>query len=156
MCRPTRSTTSGTSDGAAYNTIQYNKDDITSFYGSSCANNGKGALNTPETLPLFSQCILHCIPRYVEYKGKKSKARLCLERCLDIAEEVLGKRSTNTTAAFAAMLQVRRLRNSSNWSALGAMGQSAHGSLVDEERVIPLPPTGQNGQAGSARRRRRR
>eukprot|EP00959_Pyramimonas_sp_CCMP1952_P373308 7817795-Pyramimonas_sp.AAC.1 len=24
---------------------------ITSFYGSSCANNGKGALNTPETLP---------------------------------------------------------------------------------------------------------
>eukprot|EP00959_Pyramimonas_sp_CCMP1952_P121706 2544710-Pyramimonas_sp.AAC.1 len=23
----------------------------TSFYGSSCANNGKGALNTPETLP---------------------------------------------------------------------------------------------------------
>eukprot|EP00959_Pyramimonas_sp_CCMP1952_P158360 3311837-Pyramimonas_sp.AAC.1 len=26
----------------------------TSCYGSSCANNGKGALNTPETLPLFS------------------------------------------------------------------------------------------------------
>ena len=24
---------------------------ITSFYGSSCANNGKGALNTPEALP---------------------------------------------------------------------------------------------------------
>ena len=27
-------------------------DNITSFYGSSCANNGKGALNTPETLPI--------------------------------------------------------------------------------------------------------
>eukprot|EP00976_Prorocentrum_cordatum_P093531 1189411-Prorocentrum_minimum.AAC.1 len=27
---------------------------ITSFYGSSCANNGKDALNTPKTLPLFS------------------------------------------------------------------------------------------------------
>eukprot|EP00976_Prorocentrum_cordatum_P074222 1181426-Prorocentrum_minimum.AAC.6 len=26
---------------------------ITSFYGSSSANNGKGALNTPETLPHF-------------------------------------------------------------------------------------------------------
>eukprot|EP00976_Prorocentrum_cordatum_P065907 1178095-Prorocentrum_minimum.AAC.2 len=26
---------------------------VTAFYGSSCANNGKGALNTPETLPLF-------------------------------------------------------------------------------------------------------
>eukprot|EP00959_Pyramimonas_sp_CCMP1952_P287774 6018298-Pyramimonas_sp.AAC.1 len=26
----------------------------TSFYGSSCANDGKDALNTPETLPLFS------------------------------------------------------------------------------------------------------
>ena len=24
---------------------------ITLFYGSSCANNGKGALDTPETLP---------------------------------------------------------------------------------------------------------
>ena len=23
-------------------------DNITSFYGSSCANNGKGALNTPD------------------------------------------------------------------------------------------------------------
>eukprot|EP00976_Prorocentrum_cordatum_P093753 1189521-Prorocentrum_minimum.AAC.2 len=32
--------------------------DITSFYGSSCANNSKGALNTPETLPLrVSQCV---------------------------------------------------------------------------------------------------
>eukprot|EP00959_Pyramimonas_sp_CCMP1952_P403387 8452238-Pyramimonas_sp.AAC.1 len=31
---------------------------ITSFYGSSCANNnGKGALNTPENLPLFSPCV---------------------------------------------------------------------------------------------------
>eukprot|EP00959_Pyramimonas_sp_CCMP1952_P164506 3439103-Pyramimonas_sp.AAC.2 len=27
---------------------------ITSFYGSSCADNGKDAFNTPETLPLFS------------------------------------------------------------------------------------------------------
>eukprot|EP00976_Prorocentrum_cordatum_P081227 1184303-Prorocentrum_minimum.AAC.1 len=30
---------------------------ISSFYGSSCANNSKGALNTPETLPLLSTCI---------------------------------------------------------------------------------------------------
>eukprot|EP00976_Prorocentrum_cordatum_P078094 1182959-Prorocentrum_minimum.AAC.4 len=30
---------------------------ITSFYGSSCAKNGKDALNTPETLPLFSSCV---------------------------------------------------------------------------------------------------
>eukprot|EP00976_Prorocentrum_cordatum_P011838 238493-Prorocentrum_minimum.AAC.1 len=28
----------------------------TTCYGSSCANNGKAALNTPETLPLFSPC----------------------------------------------------------------------------------------------------
>eukprot|EP00976_Prorocentrum_cordatum_P100338 1192192-Prorocentrum_minimum.AAC.2 len=27
---------------------------ITSFYGSSCAKNGKGALNTPDARPLFS------------------------------------------------------------------------------------------------------
>eukprot|EP00976_Prorocentrum_cordatum_P073360 1181059-Prorocentrum_minimum.AAC.2 len=38
-----------------------------SFYGSSCANNVKGALNTPETLPLFSPCVhlptfSHCSP----------------------------------------------------------------------------------------------
>eukprot|EP00959_Pyramimonas_sp_CCMP1952_P461123 9481074-Pyramimonas_sp.AAC.2 len=26
---------------------------ITSLYGSSCANNGKGALNTPEILPII-------------------------------------------------------------------------------------------------------
>ena len=40
---------------------------ITSFYGSSCANNGKGALNTQEALPLFSPCVQfptfsHCSP----------------------------------------------------------------------------------------------
>eukprot|EP00959_Pyramimonas_sp_CCMP1952_P279839 5850725-Pyramimonas_sp.AAC.1 len=36
--------------------IEFNFDNnITSFYGSSCANNnGKDALNTPKTLPLFS------------------------------------------------------------------------------------------------------
>eukprot|EP00959_Pyramimonas_sp_CCMP1952_P282383 5902262-Pyramimonas_sp.AAC.1 len=34
---------------------QGRQDTITSFYGSSCANNGEDALNnTPETLPLFS------------------------------------------------------------------------------------------------------
>eukprot|EP00959_Pyramimonas_sp_CCMP1952_P101373 2120625-Pyramimonas_sp.AAC.1 len=30
---------------------------ITLFHGSSCANNDKGALNTPESLPLFSTCV---------------------------------------------------------------------------------------------------
>eukprot|EP00959_Pyramimonas_sp_CCMP1952_P413723 8668755-Pyramimonas_sp.AAC.1 len=30
---------------------------MTSFYGSSCADNGKGALDTPETLPLFTPCV---------------------------------------------------------------------------------------------------
>eukprot|EP00959_Pyramimonas_sp_CCMP1952_P239277 5000340-Pyramimonas_sp.AAC.1 len=30
---------------------------ITSFYGSPCANNGKDALSTPETLPLFSHYV---------------------------------------------------------------------------------------------------
>eukprot|EP00976_Prorocentrum_cordatum_P106419 1194445-Prorocentrum_minimum.AAC.2 len=45
-----------------------NNNDTTSFYGSSCANNGKGALNTPETLPLLSPCCVqfptfsHCSP----------------------------------------------------------------------------------------------
>eukprot|EP00959_Pyramimonas_sp_CCMP1952_P192399 4023121-Pyramimonas_sp.AAC.1 len=39
----------------------------TLFYGSSCANIGKGALSTPETLPLFSPCVkfptfFHCSP----------------------------------------------------------------------------------------------
>eukprot|EP00976_Prorocentrum_cordatum_P085564 1186149-Prorocentrum_minimum.AAC.5 len=32
-------------------------DNITPFYGPSCANNGKDALNTPETLPRFSPCV---------------------------------------------------------------------------------------------------
>ena len=35
--------------GCVVNTKSYNNN-ITSFYGSSCANNGKGALNTPKTL----------------------------------------------------------------------------------------------------------
>eukprot|EP00959_Pyramimonas_sp_CCMP1952_P365172 7646891-Pyramimonas_sp.AAC.1 len=30
---------------------------ITLLYGSSCTNNGNGALSTPETLPLFSPCV---------------------------------------------------------------------------------------------------
>eukprot|EP00959_Pyramimonas_sp_CCMP1952_P047092 983126-Pyramimonas_sp.AAC.1 len=37
---------------------------ITSFYGSSCAKNGKDALNTPETLPINSNYI-----SYIMYWG---------------------------------------------------------------------------------------
>eukprot|EP00959_Pyramimonas_sp_CCMP1952_P413823 8670736-Pyramimonas_sp.AAC.1 len=40
---------------------------MTSFYGSCCGNNNKGALSTPETLLLFSPCVQfptfsHCSP----------------------------------------------------------------------------------------------
>ena len=35
-------------------TLNINLNNITSFYGSSCANNGKDALDTPGTLPLIS------------------------------------------------------------------------------------------------------
>eukprot|EP00959_Pyramimonas_sp_CCMP1952_P380083 7962594-Pyramimonas_sp.AAC.1 len=47
--------------GAQMATTRMNN--ITSFYGSSCANNGKGALNTPETTTIMSITILQLLQR---------------------------------------------------------------------------------------------
>eukprot|EP00959_Pyramimonas_sp_CCMP1952_P438975 9190091-Pyramimonas_sp.AAC.2 len=44
----------GGDPGAGLVPVRAQCNHITSFYGSSCANNGEGALNTPEPLPLFS------------------------------------------------------------------------------------------------------
>eukprot|EP00959_Pyramimonas_sp_CCMP1952_P244598 5112880-Pyramimonas_sp.AAC.2 len=46
-----RNVSANTGEGFAVGFGRFAGDDTTSFCGSSCANNGKGALDTPETLP---------------------------------------------------------------------------------------------------------